>query len=108
MNGLIYPYMMFLPLFGIGMFIWWIPLLVIGYLVYKDAEKRGMNGLLWFILVVIPMLGIVFLLIYIVLRETKGEMAKTEKTPLEILKERYARGEITEEEYRRIKEEMEG
>lgn len=43
--------------------------LVIGFLVYKDAEKRGMNGLLWFILVLLPMVGLLFLLIYIVMRE---------------------------------------
>jgi putative membrane protein len=51
------------------------------------------------------MLGILFLVIYIVLRESKPAR---EKTPLEILKERYARGEISEEEYRRMKEELEG
>ncbi len=105
MNGFMHPYIWF-PFFGMETLIWWIPLLVIAYLVYQDAEKRGMNGLLWFILIVIPMLGIIFLLIYVVLRETKGEVNK-EKTPLEILKERYARGEISEEEYRRMKEELE-
>lgn len=104
MDGFMHPY----PFFGMGgMFIWWIPMLVIGYLVYQDAEKKGMNGLLWFVLVIIPMLGLIFLLIYVVLRESKAEV-RVAKTPLEILKERYARGEITEEEYRRMKEELEG
>jgi len=101
MNGYMHPYAF--PFFG--MLIWWIPWLILAYLVYQDAEKRGMNGLLWFILVIIPMLGILFLIIYIVLRESKPAR---EKTPLEILKERYARGEISEEEYRRMKEELEG
>jgi len=67
--------------------------------------RGGMNGLLWFILVILPMVGIVFLLLYIVIRESKTEV---EKTPLEILKERYAKGEITEEEYVKMKRELEG
>ncbi len=27
---------------------------VTGVLVYQDAEKRSMNGILWFILIIIP------------------------------------------------------
>ncbi|WP_290596262.1 MULTISPECIES: SHOCT domain-containing protein [unclassified Archaeoglobus] len=110
MDGFMHPYTQpfLFPFLGMGMLIWWIPLLIIAYLVYQDAEKRGMNGLLWFILIIIPMLGIIFLLIYVVLRESKSErVGRVEKTPLEILKERYARGEITEEEYRRMREELE-
>mgnify|MGYP003886780837 CR=1 FL=1 len=65
-----------------------------------------MNGLLWFILIILPMVGIIFLLLYIVIRETSP--AEREKTPKEILKERYAKGEITEEEYKKMKQELEG
>jgi putative membrane protein len=65
-----------------------------------------MNGLLWFILVILPMVGIIFLILYIVIREShvKPESDK----PLQILKERLAKGEITEEEYQRLKKELEG
>ncbi|AGK60298.1 putative membrane protein [Archaeoglobus sulfaticallidus PM70-1] len=91
------------PFFGFGMLFWWLLFIVIGFLVYRDANERGMNGPLWFILVILPMIGIVFLLLYIVIRESKAE-----KTPLEILKERYAKGEITKEEYLRMKKELEG
>ncbi len=92
------------PFFG-GMVVFWLILfLIIGFLVYQDANKRGMNGLLWFILVILPMVGWIFLIIYLIVRET----AEKEKSrALDVLKERYARGEITEEEYRRMKRELE-
>ena len=36
------------PFFGGGlMLLWLIPFLIIAYLVYRDANNRGMNGLLW-------------------------------------------------------------
>lgn len=105
MNGMMYPWGYGSPFFGFGILFWWIIFVAIGFLVYQDANKRGMDGLLWFILVILPMVGIVFLLLYIVIRESKTEV---EKTPLEILKERYAKGEITEEEYVKMKRELEG
>ena len=92
--------------FGFGMIFWWVLWVIVAYLVYQDAEKRGMNGLLWFILVLIPMLGIVFLLVYLAVRESRAEERKSDA--LEILKERYARGEITKEEFERMKREIEG
>lgn len=107
MNGFMhYGYWNWLtfPFFGGMMFFWIVLFLIIGFLVYQDANKKGMNGLLWFILVIIPMVGWIFLIIYLIVRETAG---KTEKRALEVLKERYARGEITEEEYRRMKRELE-
>ncbi|WP_202319749.1 SHOCT domain-containing protein [Archaeoglobus neptunius] len=91
------------PFFGGMMFFWFILFLVIGFLVYQDANKRGMNGLLWFILVILPMVGWIFLVIYLIVRETQGK----ESRALEILKERLAKGEITEEEFRKLKEELE-
>ncbi len=95
-----------LGFFGFWMGFWWIVFLIIGYLVYRDAESRGMNGVLWFILVILPMVGILFLIIYVIVRETSSSGTKRAGA-LEILKERYARGEITEEEYRKMREELE-
>jgi putative membrane protein len=92
------------PLFGGMMIFWFILFLFIGFLVYQDANKRGMNGLLWFILVLLPMIGWIFLIIYLIVRESKGEK---DSKALEILKERYARGEITDEEYQKMKKELE-
>ena len=100
MNGMMYPWGYGFPFFGFGILFWWIIFVAVGFLVYQDANKRGMDGLLWFILVILPMVGIVFLLLYIVIRESKTEV--------EILKERYAKGEITEEEYVKVKRELEG
>jgi putative membrane protein len=94
-------------LFGFWMVFWWIIFLFIGYLVYQDAEKRGMNGLLWFILVILPMVGILFLIIYVILREVSPRESEEHNKALEILKERYARGEITQEEFQKMREELE-
>jgi putative membrane protein len=81
--------------------------LVIAYLVYKDAKTRGMNGLLWGILVLIPFVGILFLIIYVVIRETKGQNgSQKEKSAMDIVNERYAKGEISSEEFQKIKEDL--
>ncbi len=100
------------PMMGGWWFIWpiiWIVIaLVIGILVYRDAEKRGMNGLLWFVLVLLPMVGLLFLVIYIVIREDKRKISQrgTKKSAEKILDERYARGEISDKEYKRMKREL--
>lgn len=97
------------PFMGIWFMIAWLILfLVIAYVVYRDANAHGMNGLLWGILVFIPMVGILFLIIYLVLRESGGRVAAPQgKSPVEIVKERYAKGEIGEEQYRKMREELE-
>jgi putative membrane protein len=75
--------------------------------VYKDAKTRGMNGLLWGILVLIPFVGILFLIIYVVIRETKGQnVSPGEKSAMDIVKERYAKGEISSEEFQKITEDL--
>lgn len=68
-----------------GSFMWfwmigiWLIFIVIAFLVYRDAEKRGMNGLLWFVLVILPWIGILFLIIYMIVREEKNEEYRSEK-----------------------------
>lgn len=96
------------PFFGWGMMlIWFIVFLVIGYFVYQDANKRGMNGLLWWILIIIPMVGIIALIIYVILRETSGQKALSDgKTAMDILKERYAKGEIPSEQFQKMSEDL--
>jgi putative membrane protein len=96
------------PMFGWGMMlILFIAFLVIGYFVYLDANKRGMNGLLWWILIIIPMFGILALILYVILRETSGHKILFEgKTAVEILKERYAKGEITSEQFQKMSEDL--
>lgn len=90
---------------GVFPFIWmigyWLVFLVIAYLVYKDAESRGMNGLLWAVLVILPWIGMLFLIIYLLKRE-EGPRRNAES----ILDERYARGELTRDEYLKMKEDL--
>ena len=55
-------------------FLWigiWIVQLVIAFLVYKDAEKSEKNCLLWFILVILPWIGLLFIIGYLVIRREK-------------------------------------
>lgn len=53
----------------------------------------------------IAIIAIILLLIRFVVRRDKDPI---EKTALEILKERYARGEISKEEFDRKKKDIEG
>lgn len=96
------------PFFGLGMMLFWLVVfLIIAYLVYQDANKRGTNGLLWGILVLIPMIGILFLILYIIIRETSGQKAPpAEKSAMDILKERYAKGEISSEQFQTMSEDL--
>jgi putative membrane protein len=96
------------PFFGMAMIIFWLVVFIaIAYLVYKDANSRGMNGLLWFILVIIPMIGILFLIIYLIIRESSAQgVAEGQRTPMDILKERYAKGEVTSEQFQKMSEDL--
>jgi putative membrane protein len=95
---------------GWSMWFWWlllwIILIVIAFLVYRDAEQRGMNGLLWFVLVIIPWIGIFFLILYLIIRDEKVHDRNFKKSSDIILDERYARGEISRKEYFIKKEDM--
>ena len=97
MWGRNYGYGYGFPFFGWGMMLVWIVIaLIIGYFVYKDANSRGMNGLLWWILI-----------LYVILRETGGQKTFPDgKTAMDILKERYAKGEITSEQFQKMSEDL--
>ncbi|MHA2181924.1 MAG: SHOCT domain-containing protein [Promethearchaeota archaeon] len=85
----------------------WIAQFVIAFLVYKDAEKRENNGWLWFVLVILPWIGIIFLIIYLIIREEKTKIMETTSDAQRILDERYAKGEMTRKEYLQAKEDIE-
>jgi putative membrane protein len=95
---------------GFGMWLWmigiWLVFIVVAFLVYRDAEKRGMNGLLWFILVILPWVGILFLVIYLIIREEKSSVGTNQKSADSILDERYARGDLTQREYLQMKNDI--
>ena len=80
----------------------WIVQLVIGYFVYKDAEKQKMSAPLWFILVAIPFFGYFLAVLYVIIREVRKPVT-SEKDPLDILRERFARGEISAEDFEKGK-----
>jgi putative membrane protein len=63
-----------------GMFMWIIFLIVIGLLVYFIVQGQ----------------------------KTKGQTPTQNESPMDILKRRYAKGEITREEYERMKKDLEG
>lgn len=50
--------------------IWFIVAILLCIWVYRDAESRGMNGVLWLIIVLIA--GIIGLIIYLIVRKDKG------------------------------------
>jgi heme/copper-type cytochrome/quinol oxidase subunit 2 len=62
-------------LFGLGLLfclipiVWFIIAILLCIWVYRDAESRGMNGVLWLIVVLIA--GIIGLIIYLVVRKEK-------------------------------------
>jgi len=63
-----------------GMFMWIIFLIVIGLLIYFIVQAQ----------------------------KTKGRTPTQTESPLDILKKRYAKGEIAREEYERMKKDLEG
>ncbi len=87
------------PVFGLGlMMIIWLIQLVIAYFVYKDAKEQNMSAPLWFILVILPMAGFLLAVLYVIIREVRMPV-ETKNIPVDILRERFARGEITPEEF---------
>jgi putative membrane protein len=73
-----------------------------------DWWHMGPYGWYGGILMWILLLGLIGLAIYLVIRSTQTRGSSGEETPLQILKRRYAKGEISREEYERMKRDLEG
>jgi putative membrane protein len=75
----------------------------------------GMMGMMWYGWWFMPLISIMFLVLialgaYYLITELAGQGRSEPRDrgrALEILKERYARGEITREEYMKMREELE-
>ncbi len=110
-----------IPNMGYMMIAIWTVFIIVGFLIYKDAEQRNMNGALWLILVFIPWIGVISAVVYLIIRatyteqQTQVQKPPTESYPpspkqqraLEMLDERYASGEITREEYYLMRKDIE-
>jgi putative membrane protein len=99
------------PFMGFGTVFAWFISLAVAYLVYRDAEKRDMNGLLWGLPILIPWIGILFLILYLIMRDSGRRIAAKSEMPAktsvdEVLDERYAKGEVTRELYLQMKEDL--
>ncbi len=93
--------------FGPWMMGMWFIFIFIAIFVYKDAEERGRSdGLLWFFLLLIPMVSIFALFMYLIIRNENTNRYSPQGDPLSILDERFARGEIDRIEYSRMKDDL--
>ena len=95
-----------IPYFGYWTIIVWIIQLILAFMVYKDAENKKENGILWFILVIIPWIGLLFLIGYLVIREEETDAEEAIENAEKILDERYVKGEITRKEYLQMKKDI--
>lgn len=68
------------------------------------GNQGFMGGFMWIFWIAI-IVGIFFLVKWIVMQSKTGEQ-KGEESPLEILKKRYARGEIDKEEFEQKKKDL--
>ena len=96
-----------IPFMGYWGFLVWIVQIIIAVLVYKDTQKKKQNGLLWLVLVILPWIGILFLIIYLIIRVEETEIKESIDKGQNVLDERYAKGEITREEYLQVKKDLE-
>jgi putative membrane protein len=84
----------------------WFVQLGLAFMVYKDAENKDKNGPFWFILSIIPWIGFLFLIGYVVIRGEEADIKEADEEAQRILDERYAKGEISRTEYLQMKKDI--
>lgn len=62
------------------------------------------SGIFLWVFIVIVITGLVYLVLQSM--KSKGKGVFTEDDPLEILKRRYAKGEISQDEFKKMKEDL--
>lgn len=93
--------------FGLWMMGMWFFFILIAIMVYNDAERRGRSdSLLWFLLLLIPMVSIFALFMYLIIRNDDTVKYSPQGNPISVLDERYARGEIDRTNYSRMKDDL--
>ena len=63
---------------------------------------HGWGGLLSILLYLAILFGFVLLLVWVITRITRGNTLSSVQSPREIIQLRYARGEITREQYQQM------
>lgn len=76
---------------------------------FEPAHMSGLGiiAMIWVIIMLLVIIGGIFLIVYIVKNNNKRRGWSTSASALNILKERFARGEIDIHEYRERKEVLE-
>ena len=78
-----------------------------GHMMYPGAGHMFWNfGFIGLFFMVLFWGGIIFLIYWLVKKATGAQQPSQKPKPLDILKERYAKGEITKTEYERKKKEL--
>ncbi len=96
-----------IPYMGFWWIAVWVVQFILAFLVYKDDEKQGKNSLLWFLLIILPWFGILFLIGYLIIRGEETNIEESTEYAHSVLDERYAKGEITRAEYLQMKKDIE-
>jgi putative membrane protein len=92
--------MLFLPLFILSVSACYYPG---GHMMDWGHMDYGYGGvIMWIILILI--IGVIA---YFVIKGQKSILKKDEETPLDILKKRYAKGEISKQEFEKMKKDIE-
>jgi putative membrane protein len=96
-----------IPFLGYWYIVFWVIQFIVAFMVYRDAEKRKMNSLFWFVLIILPWIGIFFIIGYLILRTEEEDSKESMDSAMIILDERYAKGEITRKEYLETRKDIE-
>ena len=78
----------------------WIIQVFIAAVIYFDAKKKGLDAGFWSVITLIPLVGFISVVAYIITTHME------EDRPFDLLQQRLFRGEITDDEYRTLYEDI--